>query len=415
MMKLSRKIRDKILFPVWTLLLACMVGGGVAACSGDDLPPEPGSQTVGRTVLVYMVTRNTLGSWSYDTKDLNEMKAAAATGAFGKNRLIVFHSEYGEAPKLKEITPDGITVLKTYPENFVAVQSENMNEVIADTKALAPARNYGIVLWSHANGWLQTGIKEQTDVKTKAFGDDSGKSMNVTTLARVLDGKGFDFVYFDCCFMGGVEVAYQLRNATPRIVASVSELPSNGMPYNLTLPYLMADEANLVGAANATFCDYDALSGSSRTCTMSVIETDGLQRLASAVRDIYAHHPKLPVSSDIQAFVSTASSFYIYGGEQFFDLGHYLSVLTSDYEKWEDGEAGAQLSYAAATEALQDCVAYRNATPWLWEGEIDKVRIDHHCGLSTFLMDRQEDAAVKGYNELDWYRDVASALFEQND
>lgn len=401
----------------WLMLLAAMLMVlSLASCSSDEPKLKP---VTGRTVLVYMVARNSLGSSNFDSKDLREMQTAAANGLLGNNRLIVYHSAYGSEPQLKEVKATGIEVLKTYPSDMVAVKPESMSEVIADVKLLAPAQNYGIVLWSHADGWIQHGSsasnsgneKNAVAYHPKAFGVDLGKYMNVPDLATALNGKGFDFVYFDCCFMSGVEVAYELRNVAPRIVASVSELPADGMPYDETLRYLMADDADLVGAARTTFNSYAALSGWEQTCTMSVIRTDGLSALASAVRELYSHKPQLPGNYSVQAFVSKKSQFYTGGGEQFFDLSHYAHALVQDVDKWGNSAIEAEKSYNAVLEAINNCVEYHAATDYLWKGNYDEVKIDWHCGLSTFILTDEDMTAQKGYNELQWYRDVAAVLF----
>lgn len=380
----------------------------LAGCSTDEPDPTPTTDPppteTGRTVLVYMVARNSLGTYDFDEDDIREMKIAAQNGALGRNRLILFHSRYGAAPMIKEVTRDGVKTLKTYSDAFSAVEAPNMSQVIADVKTLAPAHNYGIVLWSHANGWIQSGISDSKGLR-RAFGDDAGKSMNVTTLAEVLKGEGFDFVYFDCCFMGGVEVAYQLRDVTRSIVSSPSELPSPGMPYNLTLPYLMADEADVVGAARTTFEDYNALSGNDRTCTMSVVDTSQLPDLAEKVRAFYALHPQLPEDVAVQQFAGVRSSFH----DRYFDFGHYMEKLAASH-------AGYKEEYDAAKGALTACVTYHAATPYLWEHDPFnsigyEVKIDNYSGLSTFILNDPSMSLISGYDSLDWYRDVASALF----
>lgn len=379
----------------------------LSACSENEpVPePEPVPTEVGRTLLVYMVARNSLGSWDFDQDDIAEMKIASKNGAFGKNRLILFHSQYGAAPEIKEVVAGEVKVLKTYSSDFSSVDAQNMRKVIADVKSLAPARNYGIVLWSHADGWMQTGVQAETG-KKRAFGDDAGKSMNVTTLAGALKGQGFDFVYFDCCFMGGVEVAWQLRDVAQVIAASPSELPSPGMPYDLTLSYLMADEADVAGAAAATFASYDALTGNARTCTMTVVDTSRLPALAEKVRVLYALHPQLDSTADVQQFAGVGSSSF---HNRYFDLGDYIRHLA-------DADAGCAAAAADAAEALEACVTYKASTPFLWEHDAYnsiryEVKINNYSGLSTFIMSSASMSAVKGYDELDWYRDVASALF----
>ncbi len=389
----------------------------LAACSNDDDPtpdPEPQKPVIcpvedgdeaGRTVLVYMVARNSLGTYDFDTADIEEMQRAAKSGCFGSNRLLLFHSPQNGVPALKEVTASGIETLKSYTSSFSAVESASMKTVIADCREFAPAAHYGIVLWSHASGWLEHGIDESSP--KRAFGEDRGRSMNVTTLARVLEGENFDFVYFDCCFMGGVEVFYELRDVTPVVVASVSELPADGMPYDLTLPHLMQDEADVAGAAQATFNSYDALTGNARTCTMSVIDTSALTELAEAVRKLFAMHPVLTSTAGIQQYVSSRDSYY----GDFYDLDNYLEALAQ-----AAGTPEASAAYTAASQAIDNCVIYRAATPWLWQRDAYnsaayEVKINRHCGMTAYILRSAQGAATNNYSNLKWWNDVVSTLF----
>lgn len=377
----------------------------LASCDDDNPKPQPEPELPGRSVLVYMAANNNLSG--YDNDDIREMRKAASEGSLGTNRLIIYHHSASMDPVLQEVTPDGLVDLKTYDKSESAVSASRMRQVIDDFQQEAPAKNHGLILWSHGSGWEQNGM-EETAAKgpQRAFGIDrfNGRnySMNITTLADVLDGRGFDYVYFDCCHMAGVEVAYQLRQTTSYIAGSVTELPSEGMPYHHTLPFLMKDEPDLIGGANATFSYFDKYSGSNRTCTMSVIDTSQLDRLAAAVADVYALHPTLPEQYSPQKFIR----YNCY----FFDLEHYLKALGESSE-----EVAARVN--VALEALDDAVIYKAATPYIWEGAHDwygrdlEVKLDSHCGLSTYILQASESAATFNYNTLDWYSDVASLLF----
>ncbi len=381
-------------------------------CSSDEPVPEPDEPPteVNRAVLVYMVANNSLGSSAvsgesqrgFDNADLREMREGAANGALGRNRLIVYHHAYGQAPQLIEITADGDKVLKDYDTEENSVSVARMERVIADFKELAPASAYGIILWSHADGWLNNGIDETASpsgIALKAFGNDGSQHMKITTLANVLDGKGFDYVYFDCCYMGGVEVMYQLRNVTPVIVASVSELRSPGMPYDLTLPYLMADNADVAMAASTTFNYYDVMSGWYRTCTMSVISTEKLDDLAEAVGALYDLHPQLPETYVGQRFAATKKYYY--------DLRDYLNAFVEN----DPFDGTVLAAYERADKAIDDVVLYQNATPYLWQGASDQVTIKSHCGLSTYILPNASDSTYNNYNQLDWWKDVACRLW----
>lgn len=399
--------------------VAAFFAVSVTSCGGEDTPepvppvppvsPEPEETATPRTVLVYMLANNSLGNGTpanpgFDALDLQEMEIAAANGDLGDSRLLVYHHAKGSStPVMKEITPDGIDTLKVYDAvPYASVTISRMKEVFNDARTLSPSESYGLVLWSHASGWLQDGISDD-QMPLKSFGEDNGRKMNVTSLAAALDGEGFDYVYFDCCYMATVETVYQLRNVTDRIVASSAELPARGMPYDKTLKYLSRKDADLIGAATVFYEEYQAeydrvIADTSLSewrkvygCTISVIDTEGLDALADATQAVYAAHPELPSSSSPQQF-QTGTCYY-------YDFRDYVGSLT-----------GVDPSLAANwVEALERTVVYQAATPAI--KMVYTYPVNAHCGLTTYILRSTGDAYKNNYNTLDWYADVAYSLF----
>lgn len=306
------------------------------ACSDDKQPdldpiPEPAEDPVSRTILVYMAANNSLGSPnnSYrDQADIQEMLTAATSNGFNGGRVIVYHHAYkATRPVLLEITPEGAIELKSYDTETSSMDAARMSEVISDTRQVAPADDYGLVLWSHGSGWIEDGITSGTTAYS--FGEDREwlsdtnyrkSAMNVTTLADLIgNDRPFAFIYFDCCYMSGIEVAYELRNATDYIIASATELPSDGMRYDLNLPLLFKQQPDVVGAAQTTFEQYDMLSDGDRTCTMSVIRCDALDGLAESTHDIYSSVTPITSVQGIQTF-KTTSPYYYYDLEQYIEV-----------------------------------------------------------------------------------------------
>lgn len=393
----------------WLILLG--IGAVASGCAEDtpevpqpmpSKPSEPSSEETGRAVLVYMLADNSLGNDGYDRANLADMIQAAREGKLAGNRLLVYHDDrHADTPALKEVTPLGLRILKYYDNDDRSVSPRRMAQVIADFKAMAPAGRYGLVFWSHATGWLQTG--EPWPASSTAVplwvGEDRGRYMNVSSLARILDGKGFDYIYFDCCHMASVEALYQLRHVADKFAGSAAELPARGMPYLQALPYLMKDDADLEGAALTTFSHYDALAGISRTATMSVVDASGLDALAQATRRLYSLRPTLPDGYAGQPFERRKVN-----GEPcyMFDFEDYVSALYAN-----SGTGEMRRAYADWLMALDGCVTYQASTPYIF----NEIKVDSHCGLTTYILRRPEDVEVKNYNSLEWYADVASALF----
>lgn len=377
----------------------------LAGCKGADEPdpaPTPEDKAADKTVLVYMVASNNLGSMAYDRQDLAEMEQAAQQGMLGDNgRLLVYHSPYRGEIMLKEVTANGIDTLKVYSSDTLSVTIDRMTRVFDDMRAIAPAKSYGLVMWSHATGWLQDGIAEPA-ISTFSFGSDTSRyKMNITSLSRALAGQGFDFVYFDCCFMGSVESLYEMRDATPVIIASPTEDPVTGMPYHLTLKHLFAASPDYEAAAAATFDFYNA-TYTKWDCpvSMAVVRTEHLGELADATRQIYAM--SRPDSlSDFRPQKLSLSPYY------YFDFGQYVEALAQSALSQPNADADKVASALDRwRELMGRAITYRANTPWIW-GEIE---LKDFSGLSTYILDGEESASTKNYNQLQWYADVASHL-----
>lgn len=368
----------------------CSLACALNACH-DDPAPDPAPAEADATVLVYMVATNDLGSRGYDKLDIKEMQQAAQSGHIAGGRLLVYNAPYSGPITLTEITAKGIDTIRTYSADTLSVDASRMAAVIADAKKRAPAKSYGMVLWSHASGWLEDGIADVSPSPKRSFGVDRGKRMNTTSLAGALEGEDMDFLYFDCCYMGSVESAYELRRAARHIIASPTEDPLTGMPYHLSLKHLF--KADYVGAAKAMFDFYHATyAPGSCPVSISVINTDKLDALASATRDIYAQaSANMPEGYSPQPY--SLSPYYYY------DLEDYAKALAG----------GADEPLFIAWKAISnEAIEYAAAEPSIW-GSIPLTRFG---GLSTFIYDSEDDYYFSGknYKSLSWYADVASSL-----
>ena len=396
-------IRIQLLRHGVATLLFGLIAVLATACGGEDEPVQPtppDDQSTPRTVLVYMVAQNNLSS--YSTKDLAEINTAVAQGHLGNSRLLVYLDNNDGDPILFEIGENGERdILAQYDDETMSVSVARLSQVIDDTKRIAPARRYGLIMWGHGTGYLQDGIDDDNTLSTLSYGGESVNKvsywMNTTSMARALRGKNLDWVYFDCCFMAGVEVAYELRDVADYIIGSATELPANGMPYDLTLRHLMPEQSDLVGAATETFNYYNSLTGSSRTCTMSVIDTSALEPLAQTLTTVYCNTDGLPADYKPQAY-QTTSDHNRYGWS-YYDLKHYALALAGDNADYQN----------LVTNSIERAVVYAAATPKLW----NDVLLLNHCGLSTFIVESNDDPNLdtKGYRELSWWNDVVSKRF----
>lgn len=383
----------KCIIRFFTIIACYAVAFGLSSCHHNDNPDDP-SDTPSRTVLVYIVATNDLGSFGYDTNDIAEMEQAIKAGSLTGGRWLVYRAPAdGSAPTLTEYTRNGAKLLKTYEAGALSVTAARMNEVISDTRTFAPSDSYGLVLWSHASGWQEDGIDENAEkVRPLSYGSDFGKKMNITTLASVLEDKGFDYVYFDCCYMSTIEVAYELRHAVDYVIGSPSELPVDGTRYDLNMRHMIdGSEQALVKAAANTYAHYISLpSAIDRTCTMAVIRTDRLDELAAATSAIYDVTP-LPHPGDK---VTNYRSRYSRQGKSI-DFGEYVSALA----------VASKVDAALVSrfdKAINAAVVYKAATEKIW----NEYPVYSTSGLATYVFNNPADYDINGYPALQWANDV---------
>lgn len=375
----------------------------LCSCGKDDPEPAPTPQQgpARRTVLVYAAAFNSLSSDLGN--DMNEMQQGyLSAGADADScRLLLYRWDYtSELPALWELSRDGKSAtwvkLREYDKSQLSTDPARLAQVIDDAAALAPARDYGLFLWSHSTGWMparSTGKGFGGD--RYSFGDDSslgsdhaGRFMNITDLAGAIPRGRFSFIWADCCHMGGIEVAYELRDRCDRYVAYPTEVISEGLPYQLVLPHLLGPEADIEEAARTFFSYWDQKAGEKRSATVGVTRTDRLPALAAACRTLM-HGKPAPSTSGVQRYQRRQTG-----------LGPYYDLL--DLCRAYAAGNQADPDYMAVADALHQAVTYAATTDQFLELRIDPARF---CGLSTNLYSPADDTA-EFYRTYQWYKDV---------
>lgn len=399
---MTKKLLNILLFGIIFVLTGC----GKSDEPAPNPDPEPEPEISNRTVLVYMVADNNLGSY-LNASDLKEMTEGVAANGLNGGRLIVYHNRKntadGNPPLLLDITPTGIDTLKTYPDDpsIYSVEISRMREVLSDMKSFAPAKDYGMIFWGHATAWMTHGasdITEASGTKKRSYGTDRSKWMTLSSMAEALDGENFSFIYFDCCLMGTVEVAYEMRHVTPYIVASPTEVEGEGMPYSLNIPAFFAtDKPDVTGMATNTFEYYNNRPSSS--CQMVVIDTSALNDLAEATRKVFDTQTSFPESLwDVQELSKPIYKFFsstCYDCHPVYDMEDYVKAMTIDnpelFTDWKN--------------TLDRTVIYKATTSRDFTG----IPVKTYCGLGSYVIRKADHGDYHGYTQTAWWRDVVSS------
>ena len=264
----------------------------MSACRGDDPIPDPPVDGK-RTVLVYMAADNSINPLaSFTDGDLEELKAGMASIDNTSDMHLLVYIDTG-FPRLIEIENKGGTVVETIVKEYedrnscgVAETQEVFNDVFGNS--LYKAESYGLIYWSHGEGWIPTPLPS-----TRWIGNDKtggGHYMNIEDLKLVLqNAPHFDFIMFDACFMQSVEVAYELRDCCDYYIGFPAENPGPGAAYDRMFPFIFQKGA-AVEMAIGTFAAYDEIYtgkiGSNSNWTMGtaidVLKSSELENLAAA-------------------------------------------------------------------------------------------------------------------------------------
>lgn len=364
------------------ILIFAAMAAAMTACGSDSPDDRP---KVSRTVLVYMAANNNLASET--VYDIHEMEVAADNGALDTGgRLLVLRST-SAGTELMEIVKGAEPVTLLAYDDIAAGESvdpETMRRVFDDMRSLAPAESYGLVLWSHGTGWMDESGPRLSAPQLRSFGYDAGRRMSLPELREALEGQGFDWIYFDCCHMGTVEVVYELRDCARIIVASPTELPVEGMRYDKNVPLFFKPVPDLVGAARNTYENY----ADNSFCTMSVVETAKLGMLATASRRVFEEAAGLPDDFSGIPFmrrqVSPICTIY--------DMADYIRALGATspvLDSW--------------TRAYNDAILYSAATRKCFD-----LDLTGYSGLGCNVLFRAEDSKLYNYDRTAWWADVVS-------
>ena len=352
-------------------------GGKVAACSIRVFEPSP----YRRTVLVYLAADNNLSSFAL--QDLAEMKEGMAQVADGTLHLLVYID----------------TGSRTYDDrNSVGVDEtrEVFDAVFTNPDFLA--EGYGLIYWSHADGWIPYGQASTRWVGQDKTGGDH--RMNISQLVTLLEEvPHLDFLMFDACFMSSVEVAYELRSFTDYYIGSPTENPGPGAPYERLVPLMAADQAE-VEMSKAYFAAYEEIyDGTSPTNTnwtggvsICVMRTDALGQLAALTAQL------LPEGAVDNAELKAAVFDYDHDGwgrdyVGYFDLKQLMEQVLDD------------ASYATWAQAFDAAIAYWSTTPKNYSQFAGMFSMEGANGITHYIpgSSTQRDAA---YRSLKWYQDA---------
>ena len=318
---------------------------------------------------------------------------------------------------------DGTTVRDTiavYDPGTVSASAEQLHDVLTYVRDNFPAKSYGLLFSSHASGYLPSGFYARPDSYTFREGlmrtqgawrspspvpyvepeqDPSlpavksiGQSVN-GSLSYEIDIRDFaeaipmklDYILFDACLMGGIEVAYELAGKCDRVGFSQAEVLAEGFNYSTLASHLLKNKpaSDPYSVCKDYFTQYDIQEGIYRSATISLVDCNSLEPLAELCNSLFSKY-----AAQIASIRHTSVQPYFRSSRHwFYDLQSILeNAGITESEK------------ADLKDALDRCILYKAAT----ESFMGEFSIRTFSGFSMYLPSYGHTELSKYYRTLKW-------------
>ena len=350
-MGLKRLIMKKLFLLLQLVMLVVF-----ASCSSEDPDPipQPGAE-VENTIFVYMpwsgVSDTDSGLYSYFLTNIKDIKSAIVNqGGLGNKRLMIFISTKVNKGALINVqykngscVDDTVAIYNNKLAGLKLNSAEWITTLLKRVQQEAPAKHYSMIVGCHGMGWMPA--KPSTRINrsvaspfglnknagkagppTRWLGGDAYQT-NISEFDKGIEDSGigkFQYILFDDCNMTGIEVAYELRDATHYIVGCPTEIMADGMPYNLLwgeLSKVNPDYHRICNDFINFYSSYTYKGSLYPYGTISVIDCSQVEGMVNLMKEVNT-------SSSLSPFVeSNLQSMDGYNPTKFYDMGDYVRTI----------------------------------------------------------------------------------------
>lgn len=418
----------KKLFTLFICTLSLMLC--FSSCSGEAEDVESVNK---QTILVFMPWAGgtgvgSSGLYSFLLQNLDSINQGIKDQkGLNNTRVMLFLSESYDNSVLYDLQYDESTksvkrvAIKNYDGTFYN-SAEGLANLLNEVKTRTNALNYAMIIGSHGCGWTYasdwinypyrakgqqgttstattenfSGIQfgpDPNNPKTRFFGSVSTKdlALDLETLAAgiKLSGIKMQYILFDACYMGNVETAYELKDATNYLIASSSEILGTGLPYRTLWKYLNSATPNYENIVSSTANFYK--NTKNPYSNLAAIDCRQMDNLASVMKDINSQY-KLDSTISLDS-IQPLDGF---APNLFYDMKVYVDSLhPSGYLKEQfTNQLKATVKAAQSTE---------NVITYISSPDGIRLKVKNYCGLS--ISDpSQHSVAIKGKEKTGWWK-----------
>lgn len=360
------------------------------------------SEKIERTVLIYAVNRSSL---SYDfTEDLKEILSASSEIDLKKYQILIYKTDSEKNCGLykvylnKSSNSPALELVRDYKRDITSTHPQRIKEIIDYSLTLFPTSKYDLIFWGHGMSWKPYYSDHVVDSPQQyAYGGEySGGTtaegyretdwVEINELAQCVPDNQFETIWFDCCYMTGIEVLYEFRNKCNIFVGYPSEVWSYGLAYDLILPRMLRSSPDIKGAAEDFFNYYNR---DNEPVTVAVLDM-------SAIEDVAEISKKIIHSGELRPDPEGLLNYSRTKGSPFYDFRQFFKE-TADLNGAENliDEFNKKLDTFTLYHAESD----RNFSLRPWDTK-------NISGISTHFYQNGLGADESFYETLDWFKRV---------
>lgn len=399
------------------LLSFILLTGVLSGCGDPEKEPQVGTEVTNVT-LIYAVNHNNLASDLIQNR--NQILNAASSFNPITDKVLLYSYESGGCT-LKELiygsSGPEFKVIKNYEKGVLSTTPDRITEVIEYVAAAYPACDKTLFLWGHGLGPVnpskyshlpadpvqKSSLRSTKDDILFSFGgeyidDISGKMdyIDLDKLSESIPSGMFRTIWFDCCYMSSIEVAYQLRNKCRYFVAYPTEIYRDGLPYHKVLPYTVGETPDLVYAAKELF---DLYNTKGYAVTVSVMDLSKIEQFAESVKDYVSKLEKEPDFTDIVNYSRLTMP------RPNSSVKHPYYDLIGWLRKGADNSPELRSKFNALKSAYNNMMIYTASGTRDFNGHI--IDPEGYFGISFYPYNNDNSQRDNYYHKLDWWQDVA--------
>ncbi len=409
-----------------------------AGTSKNETPSRTESEEKRNVLLLYSAGFNSISN--YLEEDIEDLQEGWIPGSARNANILLIYSHLPEkrgnystptSPSLTRLWKDAHgqiikDTLVRYPAETHSATWEQLHDVLDYVKTSFPAKSYGMIFSSHATGYLPSGyytnpasyifqekdgmmyrggisrrktqpvpyvepehdpslpaVKSIGQDQTGTHGHYQSYEIELDDFAKALPMQ-MEYILFDACLMGGVEVAYELKEKCRYVGFSQTEVLAEGFDYKkLTTHLLGSSTPNPKAVCEDFFNQYDVQTGVYRSATISMVDCTMMEPLAEICHNMFT---KYAVELE-KLHPSTVQRYYRSDYHWFYDLKDIVAKIGATEEELQ------QLQ-----NALDRCIMYKASTPKF----MDSFAIDIYSGFSMYLPTDGTRELDKYYRTLQW-------------